>query len=71
MSKLILCRGRYAKHPYYMEIGNTNIYSIEELSYYMVSNLDLVIELDYNKSLFEWIRDELELEDLAEKSFKN
>lgn len=70
MSKLILCRGRYAKHPYYMEIGNANIYSIEELSYYMVSNLDLVIELDYNKSLFEWIRDELELEDLAENLLK-
>ncbi len=70
MSKLILCRGRYAKHPYYMEIGNINIYSIEELSYYMVNNLDLVIELDYNKSLFEWIRDELELEDLADNLLK-
>ena len=36
----------------------------------MVNNLDLVIELDYNKSLFEWIRDELELEDLADNLLK-
>lgn len=70
MGKLILCSGTYAKNPYYMEIGNINIYSIEELSYYIVNNLDLAIELDFNKSLFEWIRDELKLESLADGLLK-
>lgn len=70
MSKLIICCGEYAKKPYYMEVGNINIYSIEELSYYIVNNLDLVIELDFNKSLFKWIGDELKLDSLADNLLK-
>lgn len=70
MGKLILCCGTYAKNPYYLEVGNINIYSIEELSYYIVNNLDLVMELDFNKSLIEWIRDEIKLESLADSLSK-
>ncbi|NMB43133.1 MAG: hypothetical protein GX995_03255 [Clostridiales bacterium] len=70
MGKLILCKGAYAKRPYYMSIGDVNIYSIEELNFYIANNLDIIVELDLSKSLIDWIRDQLEMGDLADKLYK-
>lgn len=70
MGKLILCHGSYANHPYYMEIGNVNIYSIEELNYYLVDKLDMIIELEPKESLTHWVRDQLHMEALAEELAK-
>lgn len=70
MGKLILCKGSYAKRPYYMSVGDINIYSIEELCFYIANNLDIIIELDLNKSLMDWIKDQLKMEDLASKLYK-
>ena len=70
MGKLILCKGAYAKRPYYMSIGDVNIYSIEELNFYIANNLDIIVELDLSKSLIDWIRNQLEMGDLADKLYK-
>ncbi len=70
MGKLILCKGAYAKRPYYISIGDVNIYSIEELNFYIANNLDIIVELDLSKSLIDWIRDQLEMGDLADKLYK-
>lgn len=67
MGKLILCTGTYAKNPYYIDTGDINIYSIEELNLYIVDNIDLIVEINIKKSLIDWIKEELEMMDLADK----
>src|SRR5690554_3095470 len=53
-----------------MSIGDVNIYSIEELNFYIANNLDIIVELDLSKSLIDWIRNQLEMGDLADKLYK-
>lgn len=65
MGKLILCNGSYAKEAYHIKAGNINIYSIEELCYYMAHNLDFVIEIPIEDSLIKWINEQLLMEELA------
>ena len=67
MSGYILCQTKRAKNPYYIENISTNIYSLEELCYYLYHNLYLVDETIFNEGLCIWIRDELMLPKLAEK----
>ncbi len=70
MGKLILCKGSYAKRPYYMSIGDINIYSIEELNFYIEGNLDIIIELELTTTLIDWIKEQLEMEELASKLYQ-
>lgn len=70
MGRLILCKGSYAKKPYYMSIGEVNIYSIEELNFYIADNLDTIIELDLNQSLIDWINEQLNMEELSNKLYQ-
>ena len=39
MSGYQLCQVRRAKHPYYIESISTNIYTIEELCFYLHQNI--------------------------------
>ncbi|MCR5451396.1 MAG: hypothetical protein K6F00_02075 [Lachnospiraceae bacterium] len=64
MGELILCKGHIAANPYYIEMLSLNIYSLEELCYYVKNNSDL---LDYDfesKELAGWIGRELHMNDL-------
>ncbi len=54
-----LCLTEQAKTPYYIESIRTNIYSIEELCYYLYHNIYLIDETIINEGLCDWIRDEL------------
>ncbi len=67
MGKLLFCKGTLAKRPYQMDLGNINIYSIEELCFYIVEKLDLIVELQLPSSLIDWIGNQLEMELLASK----
>lgn len=67
MSGYILCRTKTAETPYFIENISTNIYSIEELCYYLYHNLYLVDDTIINEELCSWISQELELPDLAAK----
>ena len=42
MSGHHLCQVRKAEHPYYIESISTNIYTIEELCFYLQQNIYLV-----------------------------
>ena len=61
MSGYILCQVEKAKTPYYIENISVNIYSIEELCFYLRHNIYLLDETIINVELCHWIRDELEL----------
>ena len=67
MSGYILCQTKRAENPYFIENISTNIYSLEELCYYLYHNLYLIDETIVNEGLCRWIREELELPKLAAK----
>lgn len=67
MSGYILCQTKTADSPYFIENISTNIYTLEELCYYLYHNLYLIDETIINKELCDWIQNELNLGRLAAK----
>ena len=67
MSGYILCQRKKADSPYFIENISTNIYTLEELCYYLYHNLYLIDETIINKDLCDWIQNELNLGRLAAK----
>lgn len=67
MSSYILCQTKKAEKPYYIENISTNIYSIEELCYYLYHNLYLIDSTIINEGLCKWLEEELGLTRLAAK----
>lgn len=74
MSGLLLC-GKTAKNPLYIKELGINLYSMEELSYYLYNNIYMIGPELFNESLLRFIGDELELENitkiLKDQMFKN
>jgi len=64
MSGYRLCQTKMAEIPYYIENISMNIYSLEELCYYIYHNIFLLDETIINEGLCDWIRDELDLRKL-------
>lgn len=64
---LILAKGATAGVPYEMPYTGQKIYSIEELCYYIYNNVYTINEEFFQPSLAVWLKDELELEELADK----
>ena len=67
MSGYILCQTKKADKPFFVECINTNIYSLEELCYFLYHNLYLVDSSVINENLCTWISEELDLPRLAAK----
>ena len=67
MGSYILCQVKRAENPYYIESIGLNIYSIEELCYYICQNLPLLDATILNEGLAEWFKEELKLRRLAQK----
>lgn len=65
MGELILCQGRIAAMPYYIENASLNIYSLEELCYYMDTYTDCLDEAFFGQELCNWLKWELGLPELA------
>ena len=65
MSSFILCHERKANKPFYLEDINLNIYTIEELCFYLCNNLYLLNHRILNKELCSWIDEELGMSHLA------
>ena len=67
MSAYILCQTRRTETPFFLENISTNIYSLEELCYFLYHNLPLVDETVIREDLCRWIETELRLPALAER----
>lgn len=63
----ILCKTKTANTPFFIENISTNIYSIEELCYYLYNNLYLLDDTLLNDKLCTWLKDELGLTGLSKK----
>ncbi len=66
MSGLLLC-GKRTTNPYYIEEAGINIYSIEELCYYIYNNTYMVGLSFFTDELAAFISDELELPSLGQR----
>ncbi|MDD6351666.1 MAG: hypothetical protein PUG16_04630 [Lachnospiraceae bacterium] len=66
MGELILCRAPLTASPYYIEEKSLNIYSLEELSYYLAHNIYLLRPDFMNPDLIRWIGEDLGEKKLAE-----
>ncbi len=67
MTGYILCQTKRTEVPFYLENISTNIYSLEELCYFLYNNLYLVDETVIREDLCRWIDTELHLPALAAK----
>ena len=65
MSSLILCHKKKAKQAYEIARVHRRIYTIEELCYYLCTNLYLIDYTIMNEALCDWLEEELELTELA------
>lgn len=55
MGGLILCKKK-AQNPLYIELSNINIYSMEELCYYLYHNIYAINKSFFNEALFEFLK---------------
>lgn len=67
MGNLILCKGQVAAMPFFLEDLSLNVYSLEEISYFLKENVDLAEQEFVKEEFTEWVRIELKMEELAEK----
>ena len=67
MAMYQLCRAKAAKHPCYIESIDINIYTIEELCFYLWKNVSLLDESILNEKLCDWLEKHT---DLAEKDYR-
>lgn len=65
MGSIILCHKKKARHPYEITRIQREIYTIEELCYYLCNYLYLVDYTIMNEKLCDWLEQELELTELA------
>lgn len=68
-TQVILCTGTYAKTPYYLEKFGVNLFSIEELCYYMCENAYLIDKDFMEEDLIAWIDTECSLKSLARQLY--
>lgn len=66
MGELILCPLGIAAMPYYIESISLNVYSMEELCYYIQKYVDRIDENFWTEELFAWIDEELHCNETAE-----
>lgn len=67
MGELILCRQQIAAMPYYIETVSLNVYSLEEMCYYVQNNLYLMEQDFMEEELCRWVEEELKLEETAQQ----
>jgi tetratricopeptide (TPR) repeat protein len=67
MSGMILCRSEYSKVPYYIEGADVNVYSIEEISYFLYNDIYLVGADFFCEDLFVFIERSIKEPELAQR----
>lgn len=67
MGDFIICSGKTAEHAFFHETLAVHLYTIEELCYYMETNLYLLDRDWIGEPLFQWMKTELGLEELGNR----
>lgn len=66
MGELILCTHPTASKPYEVTESRINLYTIEELCYYLEESLSILEETFFTEKLCDWISQELDFPELAD-----
>lgn len=69
MGELIYCNRQIAANPFFVEEFSVNIYSLEEMSYYIFHNVYLINSDFMSIELTRWIGRELDMKDLSESLY--
>lgn len=64
---IVVCKTKTAANPYTFLNTKIQVYSYEELCYYIFNNMVLVGRDDLESRLSEWVRNELEMPELADR----
>lgn len=67
MGELLLCSREIASVPYYIESISLNVYSLEEICYYLKEYTDLVEVSFMDDELIRWIQEELKQKELSKQ----
>lgn len=67
MGLAVIVRNRRAKMPYLVEQTGRNLYSLEELSYFLYHNVCLAGRSFFDERLCRWLEEELGCTDLAKR----
>ncbi|MFI3170906.1 MAG: hypothetical protein R3Y58_00840 [Eubacteriales bacterium] len=67
MGSIILCHRTKARNPYEITRVHKKIYTLEELCYYLTHNLYLIDNTIMNEQFCGWLKNELDLNDLADE----
>lgn len=67
MSGIIICKTKTADNPYTFLNTKISVYSYEELCYYIFNNMVLVGKDDLGDRLTAWLRDAIDMGELADK----
>lgn len=67
MSGIILCRSKEAENPYYIQESGINIYTLEELCYYIYNNIYIIGNDFICAELIDFIRSETKESRLADR----
>ena len=67
MSKLIVCTTEKAKVPFTFLNTKVEIYTYEELCFYIYNNTVLISKSSLSEKLFDWIRNEIKMPVLADR----
>lgn len=66
MGKIILCETRQAVVPYVFANTKVEVYSYEELCFYIYNNVALLYKEQFQGKLVQWVKSELEMGELAD-----
>lgn len=67
MGSLILCVGKKADNAFVFPGSRMELYTIEEICYYIFNYIDTMTENDFDESLVEWLRGQQGLEEVTVK----
>ncbi len=67
MAKIIVCSPKQAKTPYTFLNTKVEIYTYEELCFYIYNNTVLISKSALSEKLFDWIRNEIDMPELADR----
>lgn len=67
MGKLIQCSSPLALTPYHFRLTDTNVYSMEEVCYYIWHNIYMIQEEVFDREFVMWIGKELHMEETSHK----
>lgn len=67
MGLVCVCRYNRTKTPLFVEQAGVDLYSLEELSYFLYHNICLIDRHFFNERLIRWLKEETGCQELAER----